>query len=180
MKIAIGSDHVGFDYKTQIIDYLKEMGHETIDCGTYNAQVSTHYPIYGREVGLKVIKGFADYGVVICGTGIGISNAANRVKGIRCALVRDAVSAKISRSKFNANVIGFGQMVIGIGLVKYCLYNFLNTKFNQINEQYVHLLDKQIDKLNDDDDIFQNELEAWKDGVYTNGKKQPDVDMPTK
>jgi ribose 5-phosphate isomerase B len=108
MRIAVGSDHAGFDLKADLARHLAEAGHEVLDFGTDSATVSVDYPIYGIAVARAVAAGRAEQGVCVCGTGIGISIAANKVHGVRAALVHDASSAVLARRHGDANVICLG------------------------------------------------------------------------
>jgi len=107
MKIAIGNDHAGFVAKTSVAEYLKKQGHAVIDCGSYNAD-RCDYPDFAQAVSAKVVGGEADFGVLICGSGEGISIAANKVKGIRCGIAYNDEVAKLMKQHNNANVIAFG------------------------------------------------------------------------
>lgn len=128
MKIAIASDHTGVELKSEIIKYLKELGHEVSDFGTNSAE-SIDYPIYGKKVADEVAKGKYDGGVLICGTGIGISLAANKVKGIRAAVCSEPYSAKLSKQHNNSNIIAFGARVVGVDLAKMIVKEWIEAKF---------------------------------------------------
>ena len=112
MKIAVGNDHAAVDMKFQVVDYLKEKGHEVINVGIDTVE-RCNYPVYGKKVADLVAAGVVDCGVLICGTGIGIGLAANKVKGIRAATVSEAVSARLAKEHNNANIITFGARIIG-------------------------------------------------------------------
>ncbi len=122
--IVLGSDSAGTELKNHLIDFLKENKYEYLDCGEEH-----DYPDIAEKVCKKITSGEADRGVLICGTGIGISMAANKVKGIRAALCSDYFSAKYTRLHNDANVICFGGRVMGQGLAKELLNVFLNTDF---------------------------------------------------
>ncbi len=128
MKIALGSDHGGFRLKSEIIVHLKNKGIEYKDLGTYDEK-SVDYPDFGQAVGEAVASGEFDKGIVICGTGIGISIAANKVPGIRAALCGDCFSAKVSREHNDANVLALGERVIGTELAKMIVDIWLETEF---------------------------------------------------
>lgn len=128
MKLAIGSDHVGFDLKPTIIDFLEELGHEVIDVGT-KTNLRTDYPDYAKKVSEVVVSGQCDRGILICGTGVGISIAANKVKGIRAVVCSEPYSAKLSREHNNTNILAFGSRVIGSELAKMIVKEWLKAEF---------------------------------------------------
>lgn len=128
MKIAIAADHGGYELKTQILKYLNEAGHEVTDFGT-NSPTSVDYPDYAFMVANAVADNSHEFGILICGTGIGMSIAANKVKGIRCALCSEPVSAKLTRQHNNANVLAMGARIIGIEMAKAIVDAFLNGIF---------------------------------------------------
>lgn len=128
MKIAIGSDHGGFELKDLIKKHLEEKQIEILDCGT-NSTDSCDYPIYGKAVADAVVGKDADYGIVICGTGIGISIAANKVKGARAALCHNVWTAKLTREHNDANILALGARAIGPGIALDMVDAFLNTAF---------------------------------------------------
>lgn len=126
--IALGSDHGGFGLKKEIINYLNEKGIEYKDYGTFTEE-SCDYPVYGELVGKAVASGECERGIIICGTGIGISIAANKVKGVRAALCGDCYSAEFTRRHNDANVLALGARVIGPGHALKIVDIFLNTEF---------------------------------------------------
>lgn len=128
MKIAIGNDHAAVEMKNEISAFLKELGHEVINFGTDTGE-SVNYPVYGEKVGRAVASGEADCGIAICGTGVGISLAANKVKGIRAVVCSEPYSAKLAKQHNNANVLCFGARVIGIELAKMIVTEWLNAEF---------------------------------------------------
>ena len=113
MRIAVGSDHAGFDLKALVAKHLADAGHQVIDLGTDSPDVSVDYPTYGAAVGRAVVEGRADGGVCVCGTGIGISMAANKVPGVRAALVNDVTTASLARRHNDANVVCLGGRTLG-------------------------------------------------------------------
>ncbi len=127
--IGIGSDHGGFNLKEEIIKYLKENNIPFKDYGTYSTE-AVDYPIYAKKVAEDVANNKLDKGILICGTGIGISIAANKVKGIRAALCHDVFSAKATREHNNANILAMGERVIGVGLALEIVKTFLETPFS--------------------------------------------------
>ena len=129
MKVAFGCDHGGFPAKEEVIKYLLENGHEVIDAGTFSEE-SCDYPEYAIKVCESVLDGSADKGVLICGTGIGMSIAANKVKGIRCAHVTDLFSAEMTRRHNDTNVIALGARITSVELIIKCIDTFLNTEFD--------------------------------------------------
>jgi ribose 5-phosphate isomerase B len=129
MKIAIGSDHAGFELKQYLVRELKTLGHEIIDCGTDSEQ-AVDYPDYAAIVCGHVRSGEARYGILICGTGIGISMAANKLPGIRAALCHTEFSARLARLHNDANVLALGGRVIGKALALEITKVFLATEFS--------------------------------------------------
>lgn len=128
IKIAIGSDHGGFEYKASIIKALQVKGYDVVDMGTYSPE-SCDYPIIAKKVARSVAKGDFEKGILVCGTGIGMSMAANKVKGIRAAVCGDTFSARATRAHNNANILCLGQRVVGEGLALDIVDIWLTTKF---------------------------------------------------
>ena len=126
--IAIGCDHAGLNVKQKIMEHLTEKGYEFKDYGTYDLN-SCDYPDYALKVANAVAKNECEKGIIVCGTGIGVSIVANKVKGIRCAHCTDTFSAKACREHNDANVITFGDRISGIGVILDCVDLFLTTDF---------------------------------------------------
>ena len=128
MKIAIGNDHVAVEMKNHITKYLEEKGYEIVNFGT-DSEERADYPIYGKKVADAVVSGECDLGILICGTGIGISLAANKVPGIRAAVCSDPYSARLTRQHNNANIIAFGARVVGVATAEMIVDEFLTAEF---------------------------------------------------
>lgn len=128
MKIAIGNDHVAVGMKKHITEYLTAKGYEIVNLGTDSSE-RCDYPIYGKKVADAVAGGECELGILICGTGIGISLAANKVKGIRAAVCSDPYSARLTRQHNNANIIAFGARVIGEATAEMIVDEFLNAEY---------------------------------------------------
>lgn len=127
--IAIGCDHGGYELKERVIRYLEEKGLEYRDMGCPDKK-SVDYPVYARAVANAVAEGSCEKGILICTTGIGISIAANKVKGIRCALCSDTLSAKLTRLHNDANILALGAGILGENLALEIVDTFLNTAFS--------------------------------------------------
>lgn len=128
MKVAVGCDHAGFPLKETVIAALRKLGAEVVDFGTHSLE-SVDYPDFGERVGRAVASGEVDRGVVICGTGIGVSIAANKVPGVRAALCAEPFSARMARAHNDANVLCLGARVVGPGLALETVRAFLSAQF---------------------------------------------------
>ncbi|MEG7762749.1 ribose 5-phosphate isomerase B, partial [Listeria monocytogenes] len=128
MKIAIGNDHVGIELKPVIVAYLQDLGHDVDDFGAFSNE-RTDYPEYGKKVAESVAAGKSDLGILICGSGVGISIAANKVNGIRAVVCSEPYSAKLSREHNNTNILAFGSRVVGAELAKMIVQNWLDAEF---------------------------------------------------
>jgi ribose 5-phosphate isomerase B len=135
MKLAIGNDHAATDLKFQIMAYLEEKGIEVINVGT-DGRESFDYAIAAYKAGKLVAEGEADGGVLICGTGVGISMAANKVKGIRAAACSDPVTARLTKQHNNANIICFGARIVGVELAKAIVDAWLDAEFEGGRHQH--------------------------------------------
>ena len=128
MKIAIGADHGAFELKEVLKEYLLNKGYEILDCGTYDLN-SVDYPDIAEKTAKHLTDGSCEKGILLCGTGIGISIAANKIDGIRCALCHDCFSAKATREHNDANMLAMGARVTGVELAKSILDTFLKEEF---------------------------------------------------
>ena len=138
--IAIGCDHGGYELKEKVVAYLKENNYEVKDFGCYSTE-SVDYPVFGKAAAEAVASGECDKGIVICTTGIGISISANKVKGIRCALCSDSLSAKMTRLHNDANMLALGGGITGKNLALEIVDTFLDTEFSQ-GENHIRRISK--------------------------------------
>lgn len=128
MKIGIGNDHSAVDMKNEVSAFLQDLGYEVVNYGTDSLE-SCNYPEYGEKVALAVAAKEVDLGILICGTGVGISLAANKVKGIRAVVCSEPYSARLSRQHNNTNILAFGARVIGIEMAKMIIEEWLDAEF---------------------------------------------------
>lgn len=128
MKIAIGNDHTAVEMKCAIREYLEGKGHQVVNYGTDSTQ-SCDYPVFGEKVGRAVAAGEADCGVLICGTGVGISIAANKVRGVRAAVCSDVTTARLAKEHNDANIIAFGARIVGLETAKDIVDAYLNASY---------------------------------------------------
>lgn len=128
MKIAVGNDHTALELKKVIVEHLLALGHEVLDCGV-NSPEMCDYPVYGERTALAVTRGQADLGVLICGTGVGIGLAANKVRDARAVVCSEPYSAKLSKEHNNTNLLAFGARVVGPELAKMILDAWLTAEF---------------------------------------------------
>ena len=129
MKIALGADHAGYEFKDRIAQMLREEGHTIVDYGTHDA-TPVDYPQYGYAVGESVASGQADRGIVVCGSSLGISIAANKVPGVRCAVVTEPLSAELARRHNNANVLALSERLTGWEMIERCVDVFMHAPFD--------------------------------------------------
>ena len=142
MAVVIGSDHGGFELKKVLISHLEDKGIEVVDVGCYD-QTSVDYPDIAEKACAKVIDGDCAWGILICGTGIGISMAANKIRGIRCALVSNEYSAQMTKRHNNANMLALGGRVVGPDLAKNIVDAYMDAEFEGGRHQ------KRIDKISE-------------------------------
>lgn len=142
MRLAVGSDHAGYRLKQDVLDWLKEMGHEATDMGTASPQ-SVDYPDFARAVCEAVAAGEASLGILVCGTGLGMAIAANKVRGIRAVTCSDTFSARCSREHNDANVLCLGERVVGPGVARDIVETWLGAAFAGGRHQ------RRVDKISD-------------------------------
>lgn len=140
MKLALGCDHGGYNYKEKLVEYLKKQGHEVVDYGC-NSLDSCDYPDFALPAAEAVKDGLVDFGIVICSTGIGISIAANKVKGVRCSHCHDVKSAALTRQHNNSNMLAFGALVISEELMYQIVDAYLGAEFEGGRHQ------RRVDKI---------------------------------
>ena len=144
MRLAFASDHAAIDLKSALVDWAREQGHDAADLGPHDT-TSVDYPDYGYALADYVAAGKAEFGVALCGSGIGISIAVNRNPACRCALVSEPLSAKLSREHNDANVIALGARLTGIDMAKACITTFLATDF--AGDRHARRVDKLSNPL---------------------------------
>lgn len=147
MKISIGSDHGGYQLKTEIKNHLIAQGHQVVDFGT-NSSDSCDYPDFAYAAATALSKGEVDFGVVVCTTGMGVSMVANKVKGVRCALCHNENCAEMTRRHNDANMIAFGQKYVSTEVALKAVDIFLSTAFEKENERHVRRVNKIVEVEN--------------------------------
>jgi ribose 5-phosphate isomerase B len=140
MRIAIGADHAGLPLKKELVEFLQDGGHQVDDLGTTGSE-SVDYPDFGAAVGRAVANGDSELGVCVCGTGIGISIAANKVDGVRAAVVHDVTSARLAKQHNDANVVCMGARLVGSEVAREALHAFLDTRWEAGRHQ------RRVDKI---------------------------------
>jgi ribose 5-phosphate isomerase B len=148
LKVAVASDHGGYNLKEVIKGYLEELNIEYQDFGCHGLE-SVDYPKYAKIAAESVVKGDCDFAIIVCGTGVGVAIAANKIKGIRAANCHDCFSAKATREHNDANVLTLGERVVGPGLAKMIVKTFLETKFEGGRHQ------RRIDQIKEIEDMWR-------------------------
>lgn len=128
MRVAMGNDHAATDLKLELMEYVKELGHEVVNFGT-DGYESCNYPDFGEKVGRAVAAGEADCGILICGTGVGISIAANKVRGVRAGVCSDTATARLIKEHNNANILAMGARIVGPELARDIVKAYLEAEF---------------------------------------------------
>ena len=147
MRIAIGNDHAAVELKREIKEYVESLGHEVVNFGT-DSNESCNYPEFGEKVGMAVVSGEYDCGILICGTGVGISIAANKVNGVRAAVCSDVATARLVKQHNNANTIAFGARIVGNELAKDIVKAYLEAEFEGGRHQTRIDMFSEIEKRN--------------------------------
>jgi ribose 5-phosphate isomerase B len=144
MRIAIGADHAGFSLKAELVDYLRAAGHDVIDLGTDNPIDPKDYPDYAESVSRKILDGSVERGIIVCGSGVGVSIAANKIPGIYAALCHDIYSAHQGVEHDDMNVLCLGSRVVGSALAQELVDAFLNARFESTAERHVRRHNKVL------------------------------------
>lgn len=144
MKVVVGSDHAGYELKEELKEHLEKKGFDVLDVGT-NGLESVDYPVYGKKVANTLLEKKYDFGIVVCGTGIGISMAANKVKGARAALVYDLETARLAKQHNNANIIAFGGRTPSAKNATLLLDEYIKTEFEERHQKRVSMLNDLSD-----------------------------------
>lgn len=145
MKIVMANDHGGYELKIHLKNFLEQKGYEITDLGA-NSNDSVDYPIYGEKIGHEITSNNYDFGIAICGTGIGISIAANKVRGVRAALIYDIRTAKLAKEHNNANIIALGGRTLTNKKAEELVEAFINSKFEPRHQHRLDLLEKMGEK----------------------------------
>lgn len=176
MKIALGADHAGYGYKDRIAELLRARGHDVLDYGT-NGDTPVDYPQYGFAVGESVASGRAERGIVVCGSSIGISIAANKVPGVRCAVVVEPLGTELARRHNDANVLALSERLTGWEMIERLVDVFLNTPFDGVKEPRHAERVEQLFQYTDDQRA--RTLKAIESGKVT-GAETPREDLVSK
>ena len=145
MRVAVGGDHAGFEMKNLVAEHVKSLGHTVVDAGAYEYDALDDFPDFAEAVAVRVADGTAERGLIVCGSGVGASVAANKVRGIRAGLCHDTYSARQGVEHDDMNVVCIGARIIGEELAKEVVSAFLSARFIEEEEKYVRRLSKVLD-----------------------------------
>ena len=145
MRVAVGGDHAGFEMKNLIVEHVKSLGHAVVDAGAYEYDALDDFPDFSEAVAVRVADGTAERGLIVCGSGVGASVAANKVRGIRAGLCHDTYSARQGVEHDDMNVVCIGARIIGEELAKEVVTAFLSARFIEEEAKYVRRLNKVLD-----------------------------------
>ena len=145
MRVAVGGDHAGFEMKKLVAEHVKSLGHTVVDAGAYEYDALDDFPDFSEAVAIRVADGKAERGLVVCGSGVGASVAANKVRGVRAGLCHDTYSARQGVEHDDMNVVCIGARIIGEELAKEVVTAFLSARFIEEEEKYVRRLNKVLD-----------------------------------
>ena len=145
MRVAVGGDHAGFEMKNLIAEHVRALGHTVVDAGAYEYDALDDFPDFSEAVAVRVVDGRAERGLIVCGSGVGASVAANKVRGIRAGLCHDTYSARQGVEHDDMNVVCIGARIIGEELAKEVVTAFLSASFIEEEEKYVRRLNKVLD-----------------------------------